>query len=202
MRDIDIMRCVSVFFGVLVVFVGVLGGCSDERTAWRDGATDVAGRWRLTSPALADAAVEFKNEADVNDIMAMVTRTSASDAVTEAELDVLARLRDDNERVQARTELALGVGADAFLAEVVGGENVSFDGGATTSIDVISRAFAADSGAAFDSSVRWGMSLRGDDEQLRGTLFVTERQRSPTLGSTDVDRSTQRSEIAVVLVRE
>lgn len=185
---------------VMVTVATAVVGCVDEREAFRADALDVSGQWFLTSPTIAAAVVDVSVETDLNDIRAVLRRSEDVDAVSVDEADVVARLRNVNDRLLVRTALELGTGTDAVRTELVGGENVSFDGGSTASVDVVSGAYAA-STEGDDSLVRWGVSLTGNDDELSGELFVTERRRTHTIGTTDTDLTTQRSAVEITLTR-
>jgi hypothetical protein len=185
---------------VLMVSVAlVLIGCVDERTAWRADALDVSGDWQLTSPIIANAEVDIRTESDVNDIRMVLRRGDDAAAFSADEADVLQRLQGANDRLLVRTALELGTGIDAARTEIVGGENISLDGGISASVEVVSGAYAAATADTSTSLIRWGMSLAGDDNELRGVLFVTERVRSGSLGTSDTDLQTHRHDIDVVL---
>jgi hypothetical protein len=185
---------------VLLVVVSTLVGCVDERAAWRADALDVSGQWQLTSPTIADADVDIRIETDVNDISAVLRRGGDPTAVSADEADVIGRLQGANDRLLARSALELGTGIDAVRTELVGGENVSFDGGVTATVDIVSGAYAASTDGD-DSLVRWGLSLTGDTDALAGVLFVTERLRTHRLGTSETNVLTQRSTIDVTLAR-
>lgn len=178
--------------------------CADPTQAWRADALDVSGQWALSSPAIDDATVDIALESSINDVRLVLRRGGGDEAVSPDEAEVIARLRDANDRLQARTALELGAGVDAVRAELTGGENVSLDGGDTAAIDVLSAGFAASNGGNGDTGdtlVRWGMSLEGDGTRLEGLLFLTERERTGSPGTTDTDLRTTRHEVAVTLVR-
>jgi hypothetical protein len=185
---------------VLLLAVVASVGCGDEQATWRADALDVSGQWQLTSPTIANAEVTLSLESGVNDVRLVLRRGDDPTAISADEADVISRLRDANVRLLVRSALELGAGVDPVRTELVGGENISLDGGTTASVDVVSGAYAASSDGD-DSLVRWGLSLTGDADELTGELFVTERHRTTT-GTTDTDLTTRRRSVEVALARQ
>ena len=150
-------------------------GCADAvRDARRADAFDVAGRY-----ASADGELEIANEADKNDVRLTLTR----DAATASEEPFAARLIAGDPR-----KLELGRGRDSLRTEIDGGENVSFDGGHTSTIQVTGLDVPATPTRpdATDARLRWSVLLVANEEgALAGALRLSSIERRPRAGEVD-----------------
>lgn len=151
---------------VFVVIPGLLSCADAERQARRDGAFDIAGSWADDD---AGVSVVIANETDKNDVV--VTLDRVAPAADEAPL--LALLDDDRIALQ----LVLGAGIDLLRDEVDGGENVSFDDGAHSSVGVTGEDIVVEAGPdSDDARLRWSLHLEGDAEALAGELRLSLRE--------------------------
>ncbi len=185
------------------VLGGVLGGsgCGDGgRAERRAGAHELAGRWL----GVDGAVLVVDDEADKNDVVAVLTRPAADPA----EGPFIARLPDP----AVALALVLGEGVDGVRDEVDGGENVSFDGGVTSTLSLTGPELAADaSRGATDARVRWTLLLltvpddndNDDVRRLRGGLQVSVREQRPRAGESDgVTVEAEHDTVAVDVTRE
>lgn len=160
------------------------GACApDPRLERQAGALDVSGQWvEATVEGRPPARVTIENEGSKNDVRA----TIADRAIGADEAGLIERLVDDGDRAGVAVAVVLGAGADALLDEVEGGENVSFDDGATTTVLVVGPAFAATAGpGADDATVRWSLRLEGTGDGLAGELIMTASERRPVVDDSD-----------------
>lgn len=191
------MRPLPAVASVVAVVVTTLTGACDDgaRDARRDAAHDLAGTWSgawrndddddddPSDQGVLTLVVD--NEADKNDVVVKAARDDAS----AAEAPFIARIDDDG----FATALVLGAGNDAARDETDGGENVSVDGGVTSSLAVSSVDLDAEvadvSGpAAQGSVVRWTLLVRTDDDdadRLVGVLQVSLLERRERGGERD-----------------
>jgi len=189
---------------VFIVVPAALVGCGDGgREARRADAIDVAGTWlEVVTDGRPAASLRIDNESSINDVRAIVGRGDDDDALDVDEAAFVARLTDPNDRLAVRSNLELGAGIDGLRDEVDGGENVSFDEGASTSVTVISAAFPADVDDVRVASQRWGLALDGDASELRGVLFITTlEQRARADDSNGVFSAARRFERSIVFRR-
>jgi hypothetical protein len=168
-----------------LALVAVAGACGeDPRVARRATAIDVAGAWQeQRGDGLAGAAVVIGNEADKNDVVVSLTGR----VVDAAEAGALALVIDPATRDALADTLVLGEGRDAVREETDGGENVSFDLGETTTVQVVGVPVqvTASSPSARDASLGWALRLRGSGQQLDGLLDVFVREEQPRPGDVD-----------------
>jgi hypothetical protein len=180
----------------------VMAGCAeDPRPNRRATAIDVAGTWREQAPEGAGASLHIDNEDGVNDVVATLTGRTVADA----EAAALARVPSPGHRAALVATLVLGAGRDAVREETDGGENVSFDGGATTTVQVQGAPVPVTPSTpeARDAVLSWALRLDGDDDALAGTLAVLVSEIAPRPGDVDgAARVTTRDEIALRFVRE
>ena len=155
----------------------------DPRIERQANALDVSGQWVEASvEGRPPARVTIENEASTNDVRVTITDR----AIGADEAGLIAGLVDDGDRAGVTASLVLGAGADVLLAEAEGGENVSLDDGATTTVLVVGPAFAATAGpGADDATVRWSLRLEGTGEGLAGELFITASERRPVVDDSD-----------------
>lgn len=189
------------------VIVASLAGCGDDgRAARRVDAIDVAGSWlEVRDDDRPRAALLLQTETSKNDVRAVLRRDDDDDALDVDEAAFVARVSSPNDRLAVRSNLEIGAGVDAVRDEVDGGENVSFDGGATTSVRLLSVPFAAtsDDDDVRVASQRWGLALDGDGEDLAGVLFVTRlEQKARTEDSDGIVSEAARYERPIALRRE
>ncbi|MDP2341094.1 MAG: hypothetical protein Q8O67_09055 [Deltaproteobacteria bacterium] len=167
------------------VAFAVAAGCSDEaRQTRRDDAFDVSGTWSGAAGVLT-----IDNETDKNDVVVRLERPSSS-ALEQPFLDRVAPPLDKT----IALDLELGAGVDGVRTEIDGGENVSFDGGVTSTISVSGVDFAAvPTAGATDASLRWsGLLVADDDDGLVGSLRLSAIERRPR--ASDIDGFTTESE--------
>lgn len=177
---------------VVGVVVGVVGCDDAARAARRADAIDVAGAWVDDTDVDAIVDVTVTNEADKNDVRVTVARA----AVSAAEAALVAGVDVDDFGVV----VVMGDGVDEVRAEGDGGENVSFDGGATTRVNVAGDDVDAAPVAAgsSDARLRYSLVLEGDASALRGALVLSHRERRPRPGETD-GASTEAESVRVPL---
>lgn len=197
------MRCCPLSF----VIVACLAGCGDDgRAARRADAIDVAGSWvEVRDDERPRAGLLLQSETSKNDVRAVLSRDDDDDALDVDEAAFLARVSNPNDRLAIRSALEVGAGLDAVRDEVDGGENVSFDGGATTSVRLVSVPFAAtsDDEDVRVASQRWGLALDGDGDDLVGVLFVTRLEHKARAQDSDgVVSDAARHERPIALRRE
>lgn len=172
----------------------------DPRSGRQADAIDVSGPWvEVRADDRGPARVAIVNEGSPNDVEVTITgRFAGAD-----EAALIEALVDDGERAAAGAELILGTGADVLLDEVDGGENVSLDGGASTTLQVVGPAFSATaSPEGDDATVRWSLQVTGDGATLAGDLLITFSERRRVVDDSDggAQRST-RVTVPIGLVR-
>ncbi len=169
----------TVVFALVVCAFAIACG-DDGRAERRADAINVAGSWlEVRDDGGPAAGLRLSLETDKNDLRAILSRDDDDDALAADEAALVARLREPNERLAVRSTLELGAGVDAVVDEVDGGENVSFDGGVTTTVRLITPPFAAndDDGQVQVTSLRWGLALDGDANELAGVVVVTSLEQ-------------------------
>jgi len=188
-----------------VLLVGALlalVGCADDpRPLRRAAAIDVAGAWQEVREAGPDATLVIANEGDINNVVATLRDRTIGDA----EAAALGRVPSPTQRDGLVVELELGAGRDAVREETDGGENVSFDGGETTTLQLRSAPvpIAASSTEAQDATLAWALRLDGDAAGLAGTLAVLMSERVPRTGDVNgFARTTTRIDLPLRFVRE
>lgn len=169
-------------------------GCGDAaRDGRRADAFDLEGQY--DGP---DGLLQIVNEQDRNDVRLTLVRAFASPG----EQDLLARRIDVD---QDGRQVEMGRGKDGLLFEVDGGENVSFDGGESSTVSVTGVDFPAlgSAAGATQAVLRWSARLVANAEgRLVGTLSLSSRERR--LRPAEVDAFTTQSEhidVAVAFVR-
>ena len=181
----------------VVVAVALLAPCCvDPRPARRADALDVAG---VYAGVVDDSALLIDNEADKNDVRLTLTRAAASTA----EAPLLARLDGGDDDVALVLEL--GRGPDDLRTDVDGGENVSFDGGLTSTVSVSGPDVPALPGpGARDAALRWSMQLVADvDGGLVGALRLSGIERRPRAGEGDgATTESEHVDVDVAFVRQ
>lgn len=193
----DVQGRVAVVLGGALLFPA---GCAeDPRPARRATAIDIAGSWR--APDTGVPSLQIEREDGVNDVVA----TLRDRTIGEAEATALARVTSPELRAARVATLVLGAGRDAVREETDGGENVSFDGGATTTLQVQGAPVPVTPSTprARDAVLSWALRLDGDDDELAGTLAVLVSEIVPRPGDVDgAARVTTRDEVAIRFVRE
>jgi hypothetical protein len=187
------------------LWVGALlamAGCVDDpRPLRRAGAIDVAGTWQEVRDSGSEASLVIINESDINDLVATLRGRTVDDAETAA----LARVPSPPLRDGLVAALELGAGPDAVREETDGGENVSFDGGETTTLQVRSAPvpIAASSPEARNATLAWSLRLDGDATALAGSLAVLVSEQVPRVGDVNgFARTTTRIDLPLRFVRE
>lgn len=184
--------------GALLVTVGC---AEDPRPARRATAIDVAGTWlEERDDALPGATARVDNEDGIVDVVF----TLHDRTVGASEAALLARLPSSTDRATLVERLTLGAGRDLVREETDGGENVSFDGGRTTTVQVRSAPvpIAASSPSAREATLGFALRLDGDDVSLEGLLTVLVSEVVPRVGDVDgFARETTRLEMPLRLVR-
>lgn len=159
---------------IMVVLGGAclmgVGCAEDPRPARRATAIDVAGDWREVHDGGTGALLRLDNEEGLTDVIA----TLRDRTVTADEAAALARVPSPELRAALAQSLTLGAGRDVVREETDGGENVSFDGGVTTTLQLRSAPVpvAASTTAARDATLAFALRLDGDADSLAGTLAV------------------------------
>jgi hypothetical protein len=184
--------------GALMVTVG----CADDpRPGRRATAIDVAGTWlEERDDALSGATARVDNEDGIVDVVL----TLRDRTVGPSEAAVLARLPSSTDRATLVERLTLGAGRDLVREETDGGENVSFDGGRTTTVQVRSAPIpiAASSPSAREATLGFALRLDGDDTRLEGHLMVLVSEVVPRVGDVDgFARETNRIDVPLRLIR-
>lgn len=180
----------------------VVGGCSDGGRAARiASAIDVRGNWVLAG----DDRFHIRIAGELNEPELTVDRED--DVIGDDENALIARLVDPADQLFVRSALVVGREIDVARTELDGGGNVSFDGGATTTVRVVTpalpaRAAADDDGDVISTSLRWGFALDGDARRLEGSLFVTTLQERVTVGGDGRANDVARLDIPLTLLRE
>jgi hypothetical protein len=169
----------------------VVQGCVDPRSERRLNASNVGGDWIEAGPP-SPLRVSIVSQGSLNDLLVEVRGRPIGDD----ERAVIDRLVDAAAAADLLSVVVLGADVDAVLVESVGGENVSFDGGAITTVNVSGPPFAlvdsVGAGAA-PGVARYSLFLEGDEQALRGvfTLGIDERVKHLT----DVDGEQQQATI-------
>jgi hypothetical protein len=189
--------------GLVLIGAMSLAACADDpRPARRATALDVAGDWRQQhDDGGGPATLHIDNEVGVVDVVAVLDDRM----VGPAEAGVLARLPSAERRDALAVQLSLGAGRDVVREETDGGENVSFDGGVTTTVQVRSAPvpITASSSEAQDATLAWALRLDGDGAGLVGTLAVLVSERVPRVGDVNgFARTTTRIDLPLRFVRE
>lgn len=166
----------------------IVASCADDpRVARRASAIDLAGAWvEVRDDEAAAARVTIANEVDFNDVVVTIDGR----VINADEAGLIDRVVDDTVQLALRSTLGLGAGRDAVLEETDGGENVSFDLGETSTLQVVSDPIAVTptSPTTTAATVTWSLRLVGTAEALTGSVsaHVAEREVRPG----DVDGAT------------
>ena len=187
----------SLWLGALLV----LTGCVDDlRPQRRAAAIDIAGTWHEVRDSASGASLAIVNERGITDVRV----TLQGRTIEDDEAAALDRVPSATQRMALVTELELGVGRDAVREETDGGENVSFDGGETTTLQVRSApvTVVASSAEARNATLSWALHLNGDASALAGSLAVLVSEEVPRVGDVDgFARTTERTEMPLRFVR-
>lgn len=179
------MACLRPLLVIVCVALAVPVGCSeDPRVARRATALDVAGRWQVVSgDDVVGATVTIVNEADKNDVAVTVTGR----AVAAAEAEALARVIDAQQQEALVDTVVLGAGRDGIREETDGGDNVSFDLGTTTTVQVTSAPVPVTPVASTTraATLTWTLRLDGTPPQLDGALDLNLVEEQPRVGDID-----------------
>jgi len=177
-------------------------GCVDDpRPLRRAGAIDVAGTWKEVRDRESGASLVIVNERGINDVRV----TLQGRTIDDAEAAALDRVPSATQRTALVTVLEFGTGRDAVREETDGGENVSFDGGETTTLQVRSAPvpIAASSPEARNATLAWSLRLDGDAAALAGSLAVLVSEQVPRVGDVDgFARTTVHTDVPLRFVRE
>ena len=190
-------------FAIIAQLVLTTACGSDDRAAHRADAIDLAGFWVEVGSDRPPMRLEIENQGTINDVVVVVSRVGDDRAVVAGEAALIARLASANDKLAVRTALTIGLENDAVRDEVDGGDNVSFDRGITSSLRVVTAALPARARVDDASStLRWGLTLDGNDRTLEGAFFITDLESRAVVGGDGVESRVSRFDLPTVFVRE
>jgi hypothetical protein len=129
----------------------------------------------------------------------------ARGALYDGEQAFIDRLANDDDKTAIAASLDFGVGDDAVTRDLVGGQNISDDFGASSKVDVNATGFDAlpSVDGATDARVTYALDLviENGSDQLSGNLHVTFQENRPNATSGDKELHSEAKDFAVVFKR-
>jgi hypothetical protein len=188
---------------VAVAALAASSGClsEQEREARRRYAFDLAGEYE-EQREVAPGVLAIENQADKNDVKAVLTRT----ALYDGEQAFLDRVKDPAVREALAKGLSFGEGNDDVAQGISGGDNFSKDFGASSELHLGAASLDATPSVegATDAKVDYAIDLRIDNgtDKLAGTLKLTFREQRPKATSEETEAHSESAEIDVAFTRK
>ncbi len=196
------MKNVGIIAFILSLAAGT--GCvsEQEKQARRACALDVSGDYSEVRPdGVAAGSLTAENESDKTDVKLAFTRG----ALYDGEQAFIDRLANDDDKSAVAAALDFGVGNDPVARDLVGGQNISDDFGASSKVSVSAPGMAAlpSVEGATDAKVEYALdvAIENGSDQLTGNLRVTFEENRPNATSGDKELHTESKDFAVVFQR-